>query len=178
MARNSKRTPASSPQEVMVGRAARALLPTCRRKKATGLGAACVVAHHTAEGWKLTAAVADGTGPPEDRIPTSDLASAAKRLRRKTDAHRLGQVLAALGNPHRLKLALKVLEGPATYQALRKASRLQAGPLYHHITQLRLAGVLAPKERDLYRLTRGGRNVLLAVITLPGLLADKRPCTD
>jgi predicted transcriptional regulator len=69
---------------------------------------------------------------------------------------------------------LKLLEGPATYRALAKATRLRAGPLYHHIAQLRLAGLVRPKERDLYALTRGGRNALLAALTIPRLAKDKR----
>ncbi len=82
--------------------------------------------------------------------------------------------MGALASRHRVKLMLKLLEGPATYAALRRAARLQAGPLYHHVAQLRTAGLVMPKERDLYELTRAGRNVLLVAAALSGLAVDKR----
>lgn len=69
---------------------------------------------------------------------------------------------------------LKMLEGPATYRALQKVTKLKAGPLYHHVNQLRLGGLILPKERDLYELTRGGRNLVLAVIVAEPLIADAR----
>ena len=89
-------------------------------------------------------------------------------------AARLAGVLAAVGSPHRLKILVKLLEGPATYRSLQRTTRLKAGPLYHHIGQLRLAGLIGPKQRDLYDLTRGGRNLVLVALTLPSLVRDRR----
>lgn len=82
--------------------------------------------------------------------------------------------MAAVGHPHRGKIMLKLLDGPATYRTLQKVTRLKAGPLYHHINQLRLAGLILPKQRDLYELTRGGRNLILAAMLLGPLIRDTR----
>jgi len=71
-------------------------------------------------------------------------------------------------------MLVKLLEGPSTYRGLHRITGLKAGPLYHHINQLRLAGLLRPKQRDLYDLTRGGRNVILGALTLTKLAKDKR----
>ena len=84
------------------------------------------------------------------------------------------QALASAGHPQRAALLRKLLEGPATYRALQKATKLKAGPLYHHISQLRLAGLILPKQRDLYELTRGGRNLILAVIVMGPMVRDIR----
>jgi predicted transcriptional regulator len=88
---------------------------------------------------------------------------------------RLAGALAALGSVHRLAILVKLLEGPGTYRTLQKATGLKAGPLYHHIGELRLAGLIGPRERDLYNLTRGGRNLVLLALTLPKLMRDRRP---
>jgi len=69
---------------------------------------------------------------------------------------------------------VKLLEGPGTYRALQKVTKLKAGPLYHHVSQLRLAGLILPKQRDLYELTRGGRNLILTVAAVGGLIRDGR----
>ena len=84
------------------------------------------------------------------------------------------RALAAVGHDVRARLMTKLLEGPATYRALERASGQKAGPLYHHINQLRLAGLILPKQRDLYELTRGGRNLILTVSVLGPLLRDVR----
>ncbi len=84
------------------------------------------------------------------------------------------RMLAALGHPVRLAIMRKLLDGPATYAAMRKLTRLAAGPLYHHVGALRLAGLLMPKQRDLYELTRGGRNMILLAMTLPVVGRDRR----
>lgn len=84
------------------------------------------------------------------------------------------RVLAAVGHEQRVRLLAKLLEGPATYRALQRVTKLKAGPLYHHINQLRLAGLILPKQRDLYELTRGGRNLILATIVIGPLIRDSR----
>lgn len=96
-------------------------------------------------------------------------------LKRAFRAQEVADLLAAIASVHRLGLLLKLLEGPATYQALVKATGLKPGPLYHHLTQLRLAGLIGPRQRDLYSLTRGGRNLILVASTLPQLANDRRP---
>lgn len=75
-------------------------------------------------------------------------------------AGRLTRMLAAAGSSHRLKLlAALATGGPTGVDAgvLRKAARLTGGPLYHHINQLRLAGLVKNRRRDTYELTSAGR---------------------
>ena len=149
-------------------------LPAVRRKRATGFGAVAAVAEATADGWDVAWAVADATASASGQRGGSTLVGAVRRLKTRARLARLAEVLAAVGSRHRLGLLLKLLDGPATYAGLRKATKLKAGPLYHHIAQLRLAGLIGPKERDLYELTRGGRNVVLVALTLPALARDRR----
>ncbi len=89
------------------------------------------------------------------------------------------QAFSTLGHILRAKIIRKLLEGPATYQALKRLTKLKVGPLYHHVNQLRLAGIILPKQRDLYELTRGGRNLILAALALAPLTRDlrRRPCS-
>jgi len=82
--------------------------------------------------------------------------------------------LGVLSHPQRGRILTHLLGGPATYQALRQATKLKAGPLYHHINQLRLANLILPKERDLYELTRGGRNIILVAAAAASLGRDGR----
>ncbi|NOT01157.1 MAG: winged helix-turn-helix transcriptional regulator [Phycisphaerales bacterium] len=86
----------------------------------------------------------------------------------------LSRLGAALGHPGRVQILAKLLEGPATYATLVRITRMKAGPLYHHVNQLRLAGLIRPKQRDLYLLTRGGRNVLLLGFAMCQLGGDRR----
>ena len=88
--------------------------------------------------------------------------------------HGVCRALGAAGHVQRGAILLKLLEGPATYRALQRVTKLKAGPLYHHVNQLRLAGLLLPKQRDLYELTRGGRNLILSVSALGKLINDRR----
>ncbi len=80
----------------------------------------------------------------------------------------------ALGHVQRMKIIRKLLDGPATYQALKRLTKLKPGPLYHHVNQLRLAGLILPRQRDLYELTRAGRNMVLAMLVLAPLTHDSR----
>jgi DNA-binding HxlR family transcriptional regulator len=84
------------------------------------------------------------------------------------------EALGALGHSQRGRILRKLLEGPATYRALQGETGLRAGPLYHHIHQLRLAGLMLPKERDLYELSRGGRNLVVVAAALEKLVRDRR----
>ena len=82
--------------------------------------------------------------------------------------------MAAAGHEVRAKIMLKLLDGPATYRSLKRVTKLEAGPLYHHINQLRIAGLILPKQRDLYELTRGGRNLILSMTVLDRAVLDRR----
>lgn len=86
----------------------------------------------------------------------------------------LSLALAAMGHPVRIKILTMLLDGPGVYRSLQKVTGLKPGPLYHHVNQLRLAGLIGPKERDLYELTRAGRNLLMVTLALEPLLKDRR----
>jgi len=88
----------------------------------------------------------------------------------------LHRTTGALAHAARVTIMLKLLEGPATYRSLQKTTSLKAGPLYHHINQLRLCGLILPKQRDLYELTRGGQGLILAGMAVAGLARDRRRC--
>ncbi|MHC4610430.1 MAG: hypothetical protein ACYS7M_08795, partial [Planctomycetota bacterium] len=154
-----------------------AALPAIRRRKGQGLGAVVGVAEGAGGSWDLAWAVQNHT----ETAPAKGMAVGGRgaggsfgRLAGGRQGGRLAEVLAAIGSPHRVKILVKLLEGPATYRAIQKTTRLKAGPLYHHVAQLRLAGLIGPKQRDLYELTRGGRNLVLVALTLPSLVRDRR----
>lgn len=113
-----------------------------------------------------------GASPQKPSLPKRVAASVGRRRFRASAA--TCRVFAAAGHPTRAKLLGKLIEGPATYRALQTATKLAAGPLYHHIQQLRLAGLILPKQRDLYELTRGGRNLVVVMAALEPLLRDGR----
>lgn len=74
----------------------------------------------------------------------------------KERAGRWAGVLAALGHPVRMRLVCLLLDGPATYEELTTTAGMRSGPLYFHIQQLRQAGLIAPRQRDRYELSRTG----------------------
>jgi len=150
--------------------------PADYRAPAVGLGVATMVVE--ALGGKTdvqdAAAAAFIRGRRAGRLPNTAMEKAAKRICRRSDIPALAGVLAALGSVHRLTILAQLLEGPATYRALRRRTSLRAGPLYHHINQLRLAGLVGPKARDTYVLTRAGRNAVLAALAMQSLVKDTR----
>jgi hypothetical protein len=102
-------------------------------------------------------------------------ASAARKGGTSTKTlHQVCHAMGALGHPSRMRMMLKMLEGPATYRTLQRVTKLKAGPLYHHVNQLRLTGLILPKQRDLYELTRGGRNLMLVAMAAGPLVRDRR----
>ena len=79
------------------------------------------------------------------------------------------RAFAALGHMQRARMLAMLLGGPGTYQSLQSATGLRPGPLYHHIHELRLAGLIAPKVRNNYELTPLG---LRAVVIAAALGAE------
>jgi hypothetical protein len=49
---------------------------------------------------------------------------------------------------------------------LKARTHCKAGPLYHHIAQLRLAGLILPKQRDNYELLPLGRNAVMCALAM------------
>jgi DNA-binding transcriptional ArsR family regulator len=78
-------------------------------------------------------------------------------------------LLAAMAHPQRLQILLKLLGGEATHRLLAKATGLKPGPLYHHLRELRMAGLIGPKTRDLYFLAPAGRYAILAALAMARL---------
>ena len=86
----------------------------------------------------------------------------------------LVRLLNGLANTHRLGIIRELLRGPVTYESLAAATKLRGGPLYHHVAQLRLAGLVAPRERNRYRLTRAGRTLVTVLLAVLPLARDSR----
>ncbi len=143
------------------------------------------------EGCSVALMVIERAGSRVDRVTSSMVLSAmgtvgsAKLLSgrkggRRAYKHgvevpaRVCQVMFALGHVQRMKIIRKLLDGPTTYQAVRRLTKLKPGPLYHHVNQLRLAGLILPRQRDLYELTRAGRNMMLGMMALAPLTHDSR----
>ena len=104
-------------------------------------------------------------------------ARAAKRLLRGIDTGELATSFSSLGHPQRLAILHRLLEGPASYQQVQQSTKLKAGPLYHHVSALRLAGLVAPKARNVYTLTEPGRRLTALSALVPKLLKAKRKKT-
>ena len=146
--------------------AARRSFPGLRRQD--GCGAMLLVAEHVGGEWEEITQLCEvelGSSLSRRRVVTRRATRISPRTCR---------ALAALGNDQRVKIMAKLLEGPAIYRSLQRVTRLRAGPLYHHINQLRLAGLILPKQRDLYELTRGGRNLILAAMVVGPFIRDGR----
>lgn len=143
------------------------------------------------EGCSVALVVVERTGSRVDRVSSSLELSAvgtggaaklprSRKDRRQTSKQiveipaRVCQAMFALGHTQRTKVIRKLLDGPATYQALKRLTKLEPGPLYHHVNQLRLAGLILPRQRDLYELTRAGRNIMLGMLVLAPLTHDSR----
>ena len=156
--------------------------PSTRRSGGgSGFGVLVAVVEGVGGAWDVAQVIDDQTvgrgGAAKDGGAVGGLegtARGARAIAKKSRVRRLSSTLAALGHPSRVMMLVKLLEGPATYRALQKMTGLKPGPLYHHISQLRLAGLLRPKQRDLYAMTRAGRNVLLVSLALMSLAKDLR----
>ncbi len=146
------------------------------RAPAVGLGATTMVVEALGTRTDMQSARAEALirGRRASHMPNTAIEQAARRICRRSDIPALAAVLAALGSVHRLTILAQLLEGPATYRALGSRTHLKAGPLYHHINQLRLAGLVGPKTRDTYVLTRAGRNAILTAVAMRSLIKDTR----
>jgi DNA-binding transcriptional ArsR family regulator len=111
-----------------------------------------------------------GSTAGESRTETETWSRITRKLARSIREDALAAVLAAAAHPMRLRIVYLLLEGPATHRHLSKATDLKAGPLYHHVRELRQAGLLGPKSRDLYTLTKTGHRLALALAVVQKLL--------
>lgn len=120
------------------------------------------------------ASLAGGREPPIGRKPAVASAidarvAVARRFARGARPDRIAGLLAALAHPQRVEILLKLLGGESTHQALAQATQLKAGPLYHHLRELRMASLIGPKVRDRYVLTPKGGRAILAVLAFERL---------
>ncbi len=158
------------------------LLASCfsglgRRRPPDGLGVVVGVVETVGGQIDATVIARDrlgNLGPRRGATGTSILAPARLGGSGSKSARLLGTALAAMGHPVRIKILTMLLDGPGVYRSLQKVTGLKPGPLYHHVNQLRLAGLIGPKQRDLYELTRAGRNLLMVTLALEPLLKDRR----
>jgi predicted transcriptional regulator len=83
----------------------------------------------------------------------------------------VADLAAGFAHPQRVLLLRTLMEGATRYSELRAALGAKAGPLYHHIRQLRLCGLLEAGPRDTYHLTLRGRLAAGVMCALDRLLA-------
>ncbi len=149
------------------GRSLRASCPALRRSD--GCGVSLQVAERSGQLWDEVGGACQVAVDSGKGTGTVSVGGRKRRIGPRTCA-----AFAAVGHKVRATLMLQMLSAPATYRTLQKATRLEAGPLYHHVNQLRLAGLVMPKQRDLYELTRGGRNLILTAMAAESLIRDTR----
>ena len=109
------------------------------------------------------------SGRRNGEATSTAVAKAAKRLVQRCNPRETASLLASMSNPHRLVILHRLLQGPATYRQLQATCKLKAGPLYHHISSLRLAGLVGPKTRDYYELSEVGLRLTLLSGLVPKL---------
>ncbi len=90
----------------------------------------------------------------------------AQQVVRGIDSVELAGMLAAIAHPQRLTILFRLLACEAVHKSLARVTGLKAGPLYYHLRELRAAGFIGPKVRDLYVLTPMGREVVLAAVAV------------
>lgn len=91
-------------------------------------------------------------------------------------ASALALVLAALGNPHRLAIVQLLLQQPASAQELQAALVVSSpGQLYHHLKELRTAGILDQHQRGTYHLTPQHVVPILALLAASSNIAQTLP---
>ncbi|MEE9297147.1 MAG: winged helix-turn-helix domain-containing protein [Phycisphaerae bacterium] len=143
--------------------------------RGVGFGVVAAVVEGFDKTWDVAEVVEDRTvGCGRGVASTAAVGRALRSLVSKGRVGKSAAMLAALAHPVRLGILVKLLQGPASYRALQECTGVKAGPLYHHVNQLRLGSLVMPKRRDLYAMTRGGRNALLVSLVLPSLVKDRR----
>ncbi|HSW47368.1 MAG TPA: hypothetical protein VLM89_17530 [Phycisphaerae bacterium] len=103
-------------------------------------------------------------------LKTRDRLAAARTVAAGCRPADLARLLAAIAHPQRIAMLRELLAAEASHKTLAKLSGLKPGPLYYHIRELRTAGLIGPKVRDLYLLTRKGRRLILATLALGKLV--------
>ncbi|MBI5762879.1 MAG: hypothetical protein HZA51_05060 [Planctomycetes bacterium] len=117
-------------------------------------------------GFAMVRAVRDG-GPPKYQITRREEACQKPAMRPRAaltariDAGRTAGQLGGLAHPDRIRLAIAMMTGADTHMKLSTETRLAAGPLYHHLRAMQLAGLVHQPSRNFYTLTEQGETLLL-----------------
>jgi DNA-binding transcriptional ArsR family regulator len=85
-----------------------------------------------------------------------------RKMRRGCNPENISQLFSAMSHVQRVAILCQLLEGESDHQTLAEVTGLKAGPLYHHLRELRYAGLIGPKVRDSYKITRKGQRAILA----------------
>ena len=89
---------------------------------------------------------------------------------KKAKNQEVATLFSALANPHRVAICKSLLSGPKCHTELRAICHLNAGPLYHHLRELKLAGFMGPPQRDRYALSTRGRDMLLIALSVSAMM--------
>ncbi len=149
----------------------RASFPNVAR--AQGLGARIIVVMRTGRGWDVTDHVWERIGGAK----TQSRKAPSRRTRSKSSEKLRAETIQALGaaaHRQRVRILCRLLDGSASYADLEQVTGAHAGPLYHHINQLRMSGLLLPKERNVYDLTVTGQRLIAGLHALDGALDAAR----
>jgi hypothetical protein len=164
-ASSRKRQPASRQGGRKGGRGLATLFPkVAKNRRLFGLAGVCGVVE------------CDGTRPAMQVGRLEELfAKPARRPRERFLAaasdESIAMLCSAMANPRRVAMLKAIFTGAGSYAALSETLGLKAGPLYHHVRELRLAGLLELAERDTYRLTEYGKYALLLACLSQSLLS-------
>ncbi|HUN82696.1 MAG TPA: hypothetical protein VMV81_14420 [Phycisphaerae bacterium] len=86
----------------------------------------------------------------------------------RADARKISELLTGLAHPDRIRVATAIMTGANTHRLLKESLQLKTGPLYHHLRELQMAGLVGMASRNFYVLTEPGE---LALYIATGLAA-------
>lgn len=86
---------------------------------------------------------------------------------------RVERLLAPLPHEGRVRVMQALGDIAVSAKQLSKATGFRGGALYHHLKELEYAGYVA-SERDRYRLTKVGRQLLLTVLCMANEIIRER----
>jgi len=147
------------------GRGLAALFPkVAQNRRLFGLAGVCGVVE------------CDGTKPNItverlEELFTKPASRPRERFLAAASNERIAKLCNAMANARRVAMLKAIFTGAGSYAQLSEALGLKAGPLYHHVRELRLAGLLELAQRDTYRLTDYGKYALLLACLSESLLS-------
>ena len=147
------------------GRGLAALFPkVAKNRRLFGLAGVCGVVE--CDGTKPTVTV-----ERLEELFTKPARRPRERFLAAASNERIAKLCNAMANPRRVAMLKAIFTGAGSYAELSDRLGLKAGPLYHHVRELRLAGLLELAQRDTYRLTEYGKYALLLACLSESLLS-------